>query len=117
MDPERRTDERRTEEKTPLTPREKTFLILSSVFFGVAIVALLVSIYIATADDLELSPFTSPILYLLFGGGIGLGMLFRTFQNKEENVSPINYYFKIAFSILIMLSSLLSFLLDLLKIL
>ena len=43
-------------------------------------------------------------------------MLFRTFQRKEENVSTINYFFKIAFSLLILLTAVLTFLVSLLQI-
>ena len=116
METERSTDARQAEEKTPLTPREKAFLVFSGIFFGTAVISLLALIYVMTAKDLEISPYATPVLYLLFGGGLGFGMLFRTFRNKEENVSPINYYFKIAFSILILLSALLSFLINLLQI-
>jgi len=98
-------------------PLERLFSILSGVFFGLAVAVLLVIIYINSADELTVSPYLSPILFLLFGFGIGLGTLFRTVRNREKNVSPINFFFKIAFSVLILLTVLLTFLLNMLRIL
>ena len=99
------------------TRREKAFTFLYALFFTLAVAAFLVMVYVNSAKDLTVSPFLSPYLFLLFGGGIGFGMLFKSIRNKSENVSMINYFFKIAFSVLILLSVLLSFLLSLLKIL
>ena len=65
----------------------------------------------------EISPFLPPTLFLLFGCGIGGGILFRSIVHRSDNVSPINFFFKIAVAILILLSVLLSFLLSLLKLL
>ena len=104
-------------EKPQRTAAERALLILSGVFFGISFAVLLVTVYINTDKDLVYPPLLSPILYSLFGGGFGLGMLFRTFSRKKENVSAINYYFKIAFSVLVLLSVLLSVLLELLEIL
>ena len=61
--------------------------------------------------------YLSPFLFLAFGGGLGLGMLFRTFWKKDDNVSPINYFFKIGFSVLVLLSFLVSFFVRLYQIL
>ncbi|MBO6020438.1 MAG: hypothetical protein J6P88_04540 [Clostridia bacterium] len=105
------------EEKDVPSRAEKAFSIFSAVFFGLAVLVLLVMIYVNTAKNLTVSPYLSPVLYLLFGGGLGFGMLFRSIRRKKENVSLINYYFKVAFSVLILLSTLLSFLISLLDIL
>ena len=96
--------------------RETAFRILSSFCFTVAVAAFLVMVYVYTAKDLTVSPYLSACLSLAFGLGIGFGMLFRTFQRKEENVSTINYFFKIAFSLLILLTAVLTFLVSLLQI-
>ena len=119
MEPDRlKTDlPAEAEEKDVPNRAEKAFAIFAAVFFGLAVLVLLVMIYVNTAKNLTVSPYLSPILFLLFGGGIGFGMLFRTFQRKKENVSLINYFFKIAFCCLILLSTLLSFLISLLEIL
>ena len=98
------------EEKEKLTPKQITLTTLSYFFFGVAAVTLLVMIYVYTAKDLTVSPYLPPSLNLSFWGGIGFGMLFRTFLRKEENVSPINFASKLCFSILVLLVALLAFL-------
>ena len=99
------------------TPREKALTSLYAFFFTLAVAALLVMVYVNSAKDMTVSPFLPPCLFLAFGGGLGLGMLFKTVRNKNENVSLINYFFKIAFSVLVLLTTLLSFLLAILKIL
>ena len=101
--------------KRTLGQKILTFFEVS--FWGVAIASVLVMVYVNTSDDLEISPFLSPTLVLLFGCGIGFGMLFRTIARRKENISPINYFFKIGISVLVLLTVLLSFLLSLLKIL
>ena len=98
------------EEKDAPSAKERAFSILSGVFFGIAVAVILVMIYINTAKDLTVSPFLSPTLILILGWGVGFGMLFRTFKNEKENVSPINYFFKIALSVLVLLYFLLTFL-------
>ena len=105
------------EEKEKLTPKHITLTTLSYFFFGVAAVTLLVMIYVYTAKDLTVSPYLPPSLNLSFWGGIGFGMLFRTFLNKEENVSPINFASKLCFSILVLLVALLAFLSGILNVL
>lgn len=99
------------------TALERLFSILSVAFFGLAVAAFLVMVYVNTAKDLTVSPYLSPVLFLLFGGGLGFGTLFRSLRNKKKNVSTINYYFKVALSVLILLTVLLSFLISILKIL
>ena len=91
------------------TALERLFRILSGVFFGLSVASLLVIVYVNTANDLTVPPLLSPFLFLAFGGGLGLGMLFRTFWKKDDNVSPINYFFKIGFSVLVLLSFLVPF--------
>lgn len=104
-----------TEEKDAPSAKERAFSILSGVFFGIAVAVILVMIYINTAKDLTVSPFLSPTLILILGWGVGFGMLFRTFKNEKENVSPINYFFKIALSVLVLLYFLLTFLTGILQ--
>jgi hypothetical protein len=104
------------EETAKPSRREKAFGILSGVSFALAVAAFLVMVYIYTDKDLTVSPYLTASLSLAFGFGIGFGMLFRTFQRKEENVSSINYFFKIGFSFLVLLTALLTFLFSLLKI-
>ena len=106
-----------TEEKETPSVKERITSILSGFFFGVAVLVILVMIYVNTAKNLTVSPFLSPVLFLIFGESVGLGMLFRTFKNEKENVSPINYFFKIALSVLVLLTVLLSFLTSIMKIL
>lgn len=105
-----------TEREKP-SRAETAFTILSYFFFGIAVVSFLTALYVYTAKDLTVSPFLSPFLSLSFGGGIGLGMLFRTIRNKKENISPINYVSKICVSILVLLLVLLSFLSGMLTVL
>ncbi|MBR6053517.1 MAG: hypothetical protein IKP55_07070 [Clostridia bacterium] len=105
-----------TEEASKPSRAEKAFGILSGVSFALAVAAFLVMVYIYTDKDLTVSPYLTASLSLAFGFGIGFGMLFRTFQRKEENVSSINYFFKIGFSFLVLLTALLTFLFSLLKI-
>ena len=104
-------------EKPSRSVGEKVLPVLSVAFFTLAVAVFLVMIYVNTADDLSVSPYLSPTLFLLFGGGIGLGMLFRSIARRENNSSSINFCFKIAFSVLILLTVILSFLLSVLKIL
>ena len=92
----------------------KASKILSFVFFGVAVVSLLIVVYVRTAKDLSVPAILAPILYLGLGWGGGFGMLFRSFWKKDENVSSINYFFKIGFSVLILISVFLSVLFALL---
>ncbi len=99
------------------TGREKTFTFLYALFFSLAVAVFLVMIYVNSAKNMTVSPYLAPCLFLTFGGGIGLGMLFKSIRNKDENVSLINYFFKIAASVLVLLTTLLSFLLAILKIL
>ena len=106
-----------TEEKDAPSVKERVLSILSDFFFGIALVVVLVMIYVNTAKNLTVSPFLSPTLILLLGGGVGLGMLFRTVKNEKENVSPINYFFKIALSVLILLTVLIGFLVSITDIL
>ena len=106
-----------TEAKDAPSAKEKAFSILSGVFFGIAVAVILVMIYVNTAKNLTVSPFLSPILILILGWGVGLGMLFRTLKNERENVSSINYFFKIALSVLVLLYFLLTFLTGILKVL
>ena len=105
------------EEKAKPSVKERILSILSGFFFGIAVVVFLIIIYANTAKNLTLPPLLSPILFLLFGEGVGLGMLFRTFKNEKENVSPINFFFKIAASVLIILTVLISFLVSITEIL
>ena len=95
--------------------KERVFTILSVFFFSVAAVSFLVMVYLNTAKDLTFSPFVSPYLVLAFGGGIGLGMLFRSIWHKDDNVSPINFFFKVGTSTLVLLLALLTFLMELLN--
>ena len=95
--------------------KERVFTILSVFFFSVAAVSFLVMVYLNTAKDLTFSPFVSPYLVLAFGGGIGLGMLFRSIWRKDENVSSINFFFKVGTSTLVLLLALLTFLMELLN--
>ena len=88
---------------------DRLFRVLSGVFFGIAVVALLVTVYVNTADDLLVPALLSPLLFLSIGAGVGCGMLFRTFWKRGENVSPLNYFFKIGFSVLVLLTVLVSF--------
>ena len=116
-DPElgKRPEEIATEPEAP-SRKEKAFGTLSVVFFVLAAAAFLVMLYVYTDKDLTVSPYLTAFLSLAFGFGIGFGMLFRTFQRKEENVSSINYFFKIGFSVLVLLTALLTFLFSLLQI-
>lgn len=116
MEPDRASNAS-TEEKIVPSAGEKALSILSALFFGLAVAAFFVMVYVNTAKDLTVSPYLSPVLFLLFGWGLGFGMLFRSIRRKKENVSTINYYFKIALSILILLTVLLSFLISILQIL
>ena len=95
---------------------ERAFKIFSAVFFTVSVVAFLVMVYVYTAKDLTFSPYLPAFLSLAFGFGLGFGMLFRTFEKRDDNVSSINYFFKIAFSFLILLTALVTFLTSLLRI-
>ena len=104
------------EETSSPSRREKVFRVLSAVFFWAAAAAFLVMVYVYTAKDLTVSPYLTAFLSFGFGLGIGFGMLFRTVERRDENVSPINYFFKIAFSLLILLTALLTFLVSLLQI-
>ena len=48
-------------EKTEVpTALERLFRILSGVFFGIAVLAVLVTVYVNTADDLSVSPLLFP---------------------------------------------------------
>lgn len=105
------------EEKEKPSPKRIALTVLSYVFFGIAAITLLVMIYIYTAKDLTVSPYLAPSLNLSLWGGIGFGMLFRTFLNKEENVSPINFASKLCFSVLVLLVALLAFLSGVLNVL
>lgn len=104
------------EETSKPSRKEKAFGVLSAVFFVLAVAAFLVMAYIYSDKDLTVSPYLTAFLSLSFGFGVGFGMLFRTFQKKEDNVSSINYFFKIGFSVLILLTALLTFLFSLLQI-
>ena len=99
------------------TALERLFRILSGVFFGIAVLAVLVTVYVNTADDLSVAPLLFPLLFLGIGGGVGLGMLFRTFWRKDENVSSINFFFKIGFSVLVLLTVFIVFTFHLLTVL
>ena len=99
------------------TALERLFRILSGVFFGLSVASLLVIVYVNTANDLTVPPLLSPFLFLAFGGGLGLGMLFRTFWKKDENVSSINFFFKIGFSVLVLLTVFIVFTFHLLTVL
>ena len=91
------------------TALDRLFRVLSGVFFGIAVLALLVTVCVNTSDDLSVPVLLPPLLFLSIGAGVGFGMLFRTFWRRGENVSAINYFFKIGFSVLVLLTVLVSF--------
>ena len=105
------------EEKPKKTPGQIVLTVFEVSFWCLAIGIFLLMVYINTSDNLTVSPFLSPTLFLLFGVGIGGGMLFRTISHRKNNFSPINFLFKIGASILVLLSVTLSFLLSLMKLL